>query len=134
MQIETAVSYLLLFLIMAGVIQFCMLVYTYGVYAEAARAGVRYAVQHGSDSSTCSGPSAGCTDSTGANVVAAVDTYAARYVATMPNSKVQANYPDSSSEPGSRVIVNVTYTYAPFFTYKGFNQNFQIAVQGRIQY
>jgi Flp pilus assembly protein TadG len=133
-QLETAISYMLLFLITAGIIQFCMLVYTYGVYAEAARAGVRYAVQHGSDSTTCSGPSSGCTDSGGANVVAAVNTYAAEYVSTIPGMKVVANYPDSSSAPGSRVVVNVTYTYMPFFTYKGFNQTFQIAAQGRILY
>jgi Flp pilus assembly protein TadG len=133
-QIETAFSYLLFFLILAGIIQFCMVVYTYGVYAEAARAGVRYAVQHGTDSSTCSGPSTGCSDSTGANVVSAVSTYAAHYVTTIAGMRVQASYPDSSSAPGARVVVKVTYTYAPFVTYKGFNQAFQIAAQGRILY
>jgi Flp pilus assembly protein TadG len=133
-QIETAFSYMLIFLIMAGIIQFCMVVYTYGVYAEAARAGVRYAVQHGTDSSTCSGPSTGCGDSTGANVVSAARNYAASYVTTISGMTVQAHYPDSSSAPGSRVVVNVTYTYAPFFSYKGFNQAFQIASQGRILY
>jgi Flp pilus assembly protein TadG len=133
-QVEMAFSYGILFLVMAGIIQFCMLVYTYGVYAEAARAGVRYAVQHGTDSSTCSGPSTGCTDSTGTNVVSAVNSYAAHYVSTISGMTVKANYPDSSSAPGSRVIVNVTYTYIPFVTYKGFNQAFQIAAQGRILY
>ncbi len=133
-QVEMAFSYTLFFLIMAGIIQFCMVVYTYGVYAEAARAGVRYAVQHGTDSSNCSGPSTGCTDSTGANVVSAVNTYAAHYVTTLAGISVSANYPDSSSAPGARVVVNITYTYAPFFTYPGFNQAFQIADQGRILY
>jgi Flp pilus assembly protein TadG len=132
--VEMAFSYLIFFLVMAGVMQFCMVVYSYGVYAEAARAGVRYAVQHGADSSTCSGPSSGCADSSGANVVSAVNSYAAHYVSSIASMTVNANYPDASSAPGSRVVVNVTYTYAPFFTYPGFNQAFQITAQGRILY
>ena len=127
-------SYTAFFFVMVGVIQFCLLVYTYGVYSEAARVGVRYAVQHGTDSTTCSGPSTGCTDTTAANVVSAVNTYAAHYVTTIAGMKVVANYPDSSSAPGSRVVVNITYTYVPFVRNKGFNQAFQIASQGRILY
>jgi Flp pilus assembly protein TadG len=133
-QVETAISYIVLFMLMAGIIQFCMLVYTYGVYAEAARAGVRYAVQHGTDSPTCSGPSTGCTDVSAANVESAVKTYAGRFVTAVSGAVVHANYPDASSAPGSRVVVNVTYTYVPFVSYQGFNKAFQIAAQGRILY
>jgi hypothetical protein len=133
-QVEMAFSYGIFFLVMAGIIQFCMVVYTYGVYAEAARVGVRYAVQHGTDSGSCSGPSTGCVDSSGANVVSATNHYAAQYVTTIAGMTVRASYPDSSSAPGARVIVNVTYTYAPFFMYTGFNQAFQISSQGRILY
>ncbi len=132
--VETALSYTAFFFAMVGVIQFCQLIYTYGVYAEAARVGVRYAVQHGTDSTTCSGPSTGCGDATAANVVSAVNAYAARYVTTISGMKVVASYPDSSSAPGARVTVKITYTYAPFVRNKGFNQAFQIQTQGRILY
>jgi Flp pilus assembly protein TadG len=132
---ESAICYGLIFTCLFGVIQFCMLVYTYGVYAEAARAGVRYAVEHGTDSSTCSGPSTGCGDSTGANVVSAVNSYAAQFVAKVPGVQVNVTYPDASSAPPSRVVVKVTYTYTPFLKgSKGVSQAMGITTQGRIIY
>jgi Flp pilus assembly protein TadG len=132
---ETAVSYTVIFALLFGVIQFCMMVYTYGVYAEAARVGVRYAVEHGTDSTICSGPSTGCADSTGANVASAVTSYAAQYVSKVSGAQVNVSYPDSSSAPPSRVVVTVTYTYTPFINgAKGMSQAMGITAQGRIIY
>ncbi len=134
-QVESALCYGIIFMLMLGVMQFCMMIYTYGVYAEAARAGVRYAVAHGTDNtSSCSGPTTGCSDSTGANVVTAVKSYAAGYISTVPGLQISASYPDSSSEPPSRVVIKINYTYMPFTTLAGFHQSFQITVQGRIWY
>ena len=134
-QVESALCYGIIFVLMLGVMQFCMMIYTYGVYAEAARAGVRYAVAHGTNNiSSCSGPTTGCADSAGANVVGAVKTYAASYIAAVPGMQVSASYPDSSSAPPSRVVVEINYTYMPFAMLAGFHQSFQITVQGRIWY
>jgi Flp pilus assembly protein TadG len=135
MLVENALCYGIIFTLLFGVVQFCMLVYTYGVYAEAARVGVRYAVEHGSDSSNCSGPSTGCTDSTGANVKSAVTNYAAQYVSPVSGAQVNVSYPDSSSAPASRVLVTVTYTYAPFLhTSTAYAQAMGVSAQGRILY
>jgi Flp pilus assembly protein TadG len=134
-QIESAFCYLILFTLMFGIIQFCMMVYTYGVYSEAARVGVRYAVQHGSDSATCSGPTTGCSDTSGANVISAVNNYASLYVASISGMKVGVSYPDSTgSTPPSRVVVTVTYNYVPFINKPGFAQPFAITSQGRIEF
>jgi Flp pilus assembly protein TadG len=134
-QFESALCYTIIFSMMLGILQFCMMVYTYGVYAEAARVGVRYAVSHGSNNtSSCSGPTTGCADSTGANVVAAAKNYAAGYAATISGMQVTASYPDSSSVAPSRVIVTISYSYAPFIRLTGFRQSFVIKAQGRIAY
>lgn len=134
-EVESALCYGIIFVLMLGVMQFCMMIYTYGVYAEAARVGVRYAVAHGTDNtSSCSGPTTGCSDSAGANVVSAVKTYAAGYISTVPGMQVSATYPDSSSSPPSRVVIKINYTYMPFAMLAGFHQSFQITVQGRIWY
>ena len=134
-QVESALCYGIIFVLMLGVMQFCMMIYTYGVYAEAARVGVRYAVAHGTDNtSSCSGPTTGCSDSAGANVITAVKTYAAGYISAVPGMQISANYPDSSSTPPSRVVIKINYTYVPFSTLPNFRQTFQITVQGRIWY
>ncbi len=134
-QVESALCYGIIFVLMLGVMQFCMMIYTYGVYAEAARVGVRYAVAHGTDNtSSCSGPTTGCSDSAGANVITAVKNYAAGYISIVPGMQVSATYPDSSSTPPSRIVVRINYTYVPFATLAGFHQTFQITVQGRIWY
>jgi hypothetical protein len=85
------------------------------VLGDAARQGVRYAIVHGSDSPTCSGPSTGCDDQSGAIVVATVRSYAAQFLNTPEGVTVSVSYPDSSAAPQSRVGVTVTYNYNPFF-------------------
>ncbi len=118
-----------------GIMEFCVMTYTYAVYADAARRGVRYATIHGSDSSNCSGPSSGCGDSTGANVVSAVKSYASAYTNPISGMTVQVSYPDSGGcTPPSRVIVTITYNYAPLFHYPGTSHVFQVISQGRILY
>ena len=134
-QLESALCYGIIFVLMLGVMQFCTMLYTYGVYAEAARVGVRYAVAHGTDNtSSCSGPTTGCSDSAGANVITAAKSYAQGYVSTVPGMQVSVTYPDSSSTPPSRVVLKINYTYVPFVRVAGFNQAFHITVQGRIWY
>ncbi len=75
MLIEFALSVWTLFLLTFLIFEFCMTIYTYSVLNNAAREGVRYAIAHGTDSSTCSGPSTGCSDSTGASVTNVVKGY-----------------------------------------------------------
>jgi Flp pilus assembly protein TadG len=133
--IETALSFMLVITLVFGVIEFSMMTYTYGVMAEAARHAVRYASIHGADSSTCSGPSAGCVDPSGANVVSDVNTFAAKFIRTMSGAVVQVSYPDAGgSTVPSRVTVAITYTYQPIFQFPGLRRTFHPSAQGRILY
>jgi Flp pilus assembly protein TadG len=132
--IETSLAYMLGMAMVLGIIELSMMCYTFGVVSEAARSGVRYAVIHGADSSTCSGPSTGCTDSTGANVTAQVTAFAATFAKNRSAMAVTVSYPDSASTVPSRVIVSVAYTYKPLFAISATNHIFNVTEQGRIVY
>jgi Flp pilus assembly protein TadG len=132
--IETALSYMAVMTCILGIVECCMMTYTYSVYGDAARMGVRYAIFHGTDSSNCSGPSTGCTDSTGANVTTYVENYAANYKTFITGMTVTPTYPDNSSAPPSRVAVTINYTYKPLFNFPGTSVTFQVSSQGRILY
>lgn len=132
--IETALVFMLIITLMIGIIECCVMMYTFSVVAEAARHGVRYATIHGSMSSSCSGPSTGCADSTGANVVSDVTTFANQFVKNVTGLTVQVSYPDAGgSTAPSRVTVGVTYTYVPMFI-SGMRHSFHVSSQGRILY
>ncbi|WP_161571106.1 TadE/TadG family type IV pilus assembly protein [Granulicella sibirica] len=133
--LETAIGFMLIFTCILGIIECCMMVYTYSVYADAARHGMRYATLHGFDSATCSGPTAGCGDPTASNVISDVTTYAARYAAPASSITVAVLYPDiGGCIAQSRVLVTVSYVYQPLFRFPGTATSFQISSQGRILY
>ena len=132
--LETTLGLTVMITLMLGVIEFSMMTYTYAVYAEAARRAVRYAVVHGNDSSVCSGPSTGCTDSTAANVVSAVTSAVSNLSTQATSLNVNVSYPDSSCAPPSRVVVTVSYTYKPISGLSGLNRTFTTTSAGRIQY
>ena len=100
-----------LFLVTFLIFEFCMTIYTYSVLGNAAREGVRYAIVHGSDSSSCSGPSSGCGDTAGSNVTAVVNSYAAISFHDISAMTVTPSWPDGTSTPSSRVLVTISYPY-----------------------
>jgi len=133
--IETALGLMLILTCMLGIIECCLMVYTYSVYTDAAREGARYATLHGLDSTSCSGPSAGCADPTAANVISYVKTYASTYTAQTSSLSVTVSYPDAGGcATPSRVIVTVAYVYKPLFKLPGMAPSFQASSQGRIVY
>lgn len=132
--IETAVTLLIVIPLVFWMFELCMLTYTYSVLGDAARQGVRYAVVHGSDSSICSGPSVGCSDSSGANVISQVKTAAVYSFHDISNIEVTVSYPDGSSTPPSRVNVAVQYTYVPYIKLPGITQTVNLNAEGRIVY
>lgn len=129
--VETALGTVVMITMVTGVMEFCMMAYTYGVYADATRQGVRYAAEHGSDSSSCSGPSTGCADTGGANVVSVVTTYAGNYVTAATSVNVNVSYPDKASTPTSRVTVTTTFTYKPLLV-QALTPSFTVTSAGRI--
>ena len=133
MLIEFALSVWTLLLVTFLIFEFCMTIYTYSVLCNAAREGVRYAIAHGTDSSTCSGPSTGCSDSTGANVTSVVMGYAKVCFHDITGMTVTPSWPDGKSTPSSRVIVKINYPYVPYLSLPGFNApTMQVTSEGRI--
>jgi Flp pilus assembly protein TadG len=132
--LETALVMAAAMTLVLGIIEVCILSYNLTVLSAAAKQGVRYATSHGTDNASCSGPSTGCTDSTAANVVAAVNAYISNYMPSTSGVSVQITYPDNSSSPSSRVSVVITYAYQPMTTLTGINETFSLNSQGRIIY
>jgi len=133
MLIEFALSVWTLFLLTFLIFEFCMTIYTYSVLNNAAREGVRYAIAHGTDSATCSGPSTGCSDSTGANVSNVVKGYASVSFHDLTGMTVTPSWPDGTSTPASRVMVTISYPYVPYLNLPGFNApTMQATAEGRI--
>jgi Flp pilus assembly protein TadG len=133
MLIEFALSIWTLFLLTFLIFEFCMTVYTYSVLGNAAREGVRYAIVHGSDSASCSGPGSGCSDAAGSNVSAVVKSYATVTFHDISGMRVTPSWPDGTSTPSSRIIVSISYPYISYLTLPGFQSpNMQVTAEGRI--
>lgn len=132
--IETALGFMLTMTMVLGIVEGCMMVYTFSVLEDAAREGVRYAAIHGTNSTSCSGPSTGCADSAGALVVSDVTAYARLFAGNLTGMTVSVTYPDNASSAASRVQVAITYTYVPLFKYPGISHLLTVSSQGRILY
>lgn len=131
--VETALSLILTLTVAFMLFEGAMLVYAYAVLNDAAREGVRYAEVHGTDSTNCSGPSSGCSDSSGANVVNVVQQYAALSLHDLSGMTVSVSYPDvSQSQPLSLVSVTIRYTYIPITQFLPISTNLTLTSQGRI--
>jgi Flp pilus assembly protein TadG len=132
--VETAVGFMLVMTMVLGILECCMMSYTYAMLEDATREGVRYASFHGADSALCSGPGTGCGDSVGANVVSDVTVYAATYVPNTSAMTVSVTWPDAASTAASRVRVAILYTYRPLFNYPGATHVLSVSSEGRILY
>jgi Flp pilus assembly protein TadG len=141
-QVEFILTALPLLLLIFGIFEMIMLLYTYNVLADSAKEGVRYAIVHGADSATPSTGS-GCSTSAATNVISAVQSYAKLSFHNVSSMTVDVCYPDgntsSASDPPNeaqnRVRVTVSYPYAPFLGLK-WEKGFTIsaAAEGRIAF
>ncbi len=131
--IEFAVSALTLIFILFTVFEVNLMMYTYVTLGDAAREGVRYAMVHGTDSSNCSGPDAGCGDSTGVKIVAAVKSVATAAFHDTSAMTITPSWPDGSAQPGNRVKVQLSYSYIPFVRIPWlFSPQMRLTSEGRI--
>ena len=121
--VEFALTVVLLMLFIVGFLELVTMVYTYNVLAGSAKEGVRYAMVHGSNNATPSGPTSGaagsppCTTSS-ANVGAvqtAVKNYAGVSFHDISAMTVNVCYFDGDNQASHRVQVAVHYPYQPFF-------------------
>ncbi len=133
MLLEFSISVWMIILVAFLIFEFCMTVYTYSVLGDAAREGIRYAIVHGTDNASCSGPSSGCGDATGTNITSVVNSYAALSFHDVSGMTVTPSWPDGTSTPSSRVVVTINYPYIPYLQLPGFNApTMQVKAEGRI--
>jgi Flp pilus assembly protein TadG len=106
------IAFMLVFVMLAG-IEMSRMLLVYTCVADAAKAGSRYAITHGSDrtGTGVDGPSGPSDDPS--QVVSVVTNYASTLI-NPSNLYVHVTYPDSANTVGSQVRIAVRYTYDPW--------------------
>ena len=116
--VEFSVVAVLTAIMLLFVVEIGRVVLVYTTVANAARAGVRYAVVHGSSRSagatvdSASGPGNNPTQ-----VVTVVKNFASAGLLTPSRLGVTGTYPGGSNAPGQYVTVSAVYPYDPLTTY-----------------
>jgi Flp pilus assembly protein TadG len=123
-------------MLLFGVVELCRLVLVYTTIANAARAGVRYAIVHGTDNSALA-----------SSVQGVVNGYLGAATVYTPNAHVYVCYASSLAtytrclsnsgspgSPGTAVTVTVSYAYNPLISYFPINVNFSSTSQGVIAF
>jgi Flp pilus assembly protein TadG len=111
--IEFSFVAFMLVLVLVASFEFDRMVLVYSSVADSSRAGLRYAIVHGSTRSTSVGdPPSG--PSNYSNVVTVVNNFAGAATIDTTALTVTVSYPSGSNSPGSPVTVSVTYPYNPF--------------------
>jgi Flp pilus assembly protein TadG len=119
-----------LVILVVSILEMSLFLYTYAALTGAAKEGVRYAIVHGSSSSSVQ-PNCGTAMSTGASTT--VLTYASASLHKLTNGNVSVNCPNGNS-PGSLVTVGVTYPFQPLFLTNWATVTISATSVGRIQF
>jgi Flp pilus assembly protein TadG len=127
------VTFLTIILLLA-VVEISRMVLVYTTVANAARAGARYAVVHGSDRTGggADGPSG--PGNNPAQVVTVIKNFASAGLLTTSNLIISVNYPGASNLPGQLLSVTVIYPYDPFTSYFPLRVRLGSVTQGVILY
>jgi Flp pilus assembly protein TadG len=149
--VEFTLTILLIFLLFVGMLEMILLLYAYNTLANAAKEGVRYAIVHGTGSSTvnggvgCSGPGLPsatppvvCSTSPYPKVQNWVTNFASLSMQSVAPSDVTVDYNPNSANgvacnvPGCLVRVTVQKIYRPFFGLGWPSLTIYAAADGRI--
>jgi Flp pilus assembly protein TadG len=125
--IEFALTILVIMFVTFWVIEFCMLFYTYTVISDAAKEGVRYAIVNASDY-----VSGDCVTTN--NTAQKVHQYVGLTFHQTSSVNICVSYPDGdpNTTPLARVLINVTYSYIPYFKLPGWNPTVTASAAGRV--
>ena len=129
-QVEFALSALMIVLLVFWIFEMVMVVYTYSVLSDAAKEGVRYAVVRGSDVATAQQSSPSAT----AGLVAAVNDYAKLSLHDVSAITITPDWPDGDNATNHRVKVTVTYAYKPYINLPFTSPTITTIAEGRIVY
>jgi Flp pilus assembly protein TadG len=133
--VEFAVVTVITVMMLLFVVEMGRMVLVYTAVANAARAGLRYAIVHGSSRATgatvnnASGPA-----SNPAQVLSVISDFAGAGALTTSLLIVSVTYPGSSNAPGQNVAITVVYPYNPLTTYFTKTLLLGTATQGVIVY
>lgn len=108
--VEFALVAVLLLTVMFACFEFSRMLLAYNSLANAAGSGSRYAIVHGN-----TGAANNCGPGNTAACVAAVRAMAVIGMLNPARLNIAVGYPNGTNQPGSRVTVNVTYAYDPWF-------------------
>jgi Flp pilus assembly protein TadG len=135
--VEFALCSFLLLMLLFSVIEVARMALIYTTVANATRAGVRYAITHGSNRA----PGAGIDNGSGPaddpdQVVTLVKNVASAGLLDTSKLTVTVRYPDTTNTVGKRIRVSAQYTYDPFNTFftSMLNVNLKAYTEGRITY
>jgi Flp pilus assembly protein TadG len=99
-------------IVLFGVVEMGRMILVYTTLANAAHAGTRYAIVHGSHQTVSpSGPGSVT------QIQTVVKNYASAGLLNVNNLTVTVNYPNGSNIAGSPVTVTASYTYDPLVGY-----------------
>ena len=125
--VEFMLTVVFLTLLVVGIVEMLGFIYTYSVIADAAKEGVRYAIVHGANNTTQSGPTTQqtaktppCTssnnnNSTAPNVINRVTQFAGFSMHDTSNMNVYVCYLDGNNKSLSQVQVSIAYSFRPLF-------------------
>jgi len=123
--IEFSFCILALWILIFGVIEVSRMVLVYNTVANAARAGVRYAIVRGADLATPASSS---------DVTTVVTNFAAAAPLTTSDPPLHITVSNAGGSVGSTVKVTVTYAYDPMSTLVPLSMNLSSTSQGVIVY
>jgi Flp pilus assembly pilin Flp len=146
-QVEFALIIVFIMMMILGSIELISLIHAYNALADSAKEGVRYAIVHGTNNSTPSGPTCPCTDIDGpaappgtipgyGSGYGVVATYAQYSMHDITGMSVTVNYLDTANppanQPPNRVQVTVSYPFRPLFNLGWPTVTVNAAAEGRI--
>ena len=135
--VEFLLSTLFIMITIFWSLEIVMFIYSYSVLADAAKEGVRYAVVHGSQSSSPSGPGTGTTSDCATSVTSVksvVQNYAKLTLHDISNMTVTVCYLDGNNQSPNRVQIRVSYPYKPYFSLGWSPPTIKAAAEGRVFY
>jgi Flp pilus assembly protein TadG len=133
--VEFAVVTVITVIMLLFVVEMGRMLLVYTAVANAARAGLRYAIVHGSSRAagatlnSASGPA-----NNPAQVLTVISDFAGAGALTTSLLVVNVTYPGSSNAPGQNVKITVVYPYNPLTTYFSKSLRLGTTTQGVIVY
>jgi Flp pilus assembly protein TadG len=124
--VEFALILPIILLIMTGVFDAARAVWQENTLAYAAREATRYAIVHGSTSTTPIGPCTSCSNATLLGVVNAS-------AIGVPNITIVVDYPDGNNDRNSRITVDATAPFVPLPSQYMLGNAFWITLRGGSQ-